>query len=114
MSAYELRIYKVAEGRMPILRNIFQELVLPMLSEYTIESVGYWTTPNSRTLYYIVRHESLDAIVGNWDRFHADPRWKPGLAAREQGEAVVEATQSVSLLSMEGLPPARAGADDLA
>ena len=105
MSAYELRIYTVAADRMPVLRSIFHDLVIPMLSDYSIESVGYWSTPDECKLYYIVRHESQDAIAENWDRFHADPRWKPGLAAREQGETVVEATQSVPLLGIEGLPP---------
>ena len=95
MSAYELRIYRVAPGKMPVLATICRELVLPMLPDYGIGSVGYWSTPDQRSLYYIVRHASLDAIAGNWERFHADPRWKPGLVARQQGQTVVEDTQSV-------------------
>ncbi len=104
MRAYELRIYDVAAGMMPTMRRIFHDLVLPMLSDYAIESVGYWSTPEERKLYYVVRHESLEAIVGNWDRFHDDPGWKRGLAERVEGRTVVEATQSVPLLGIEGLP----------
>ena len=109
MSAYELRIYTVAAGEMPVLHGIFRDLVLPMLPDYSIASVGYWSTPDQRTLYYIVRHASVAAITGNWDRFHADPRWQPGLAERQHGRTVVENTQSVPPLGIEGLPPLSTG-----
>jgi len=53
----------------------------------------------------VVRHDSLDVIDGNWNRFHADPRWRPGLAAREHGKTVVISTKSVPLAGIAGLPP---------
>ncbi len=40
MSAYELRNYWIAPDKMDTIEHIFRELVLPMLWEYEIESVG--------------------------------------------------------------------------
>ncbi len=51
MSAFELRVYKIAPGEMAVIEDIFRALVLPMLSDYAIESVGYWSTPDDTTLY---------------------------------------------------------------
>ena len=111
MSAYELRSYQIAPGKMDTIQTIFRELVIPMLGDFGIESVGYWATPEGDALHYIVRHDSLNAIEGNWDRFHADPRWKPGLQAREKGETVELETKAVPLVAIPGLPAAepRAG-----
>ncbi len=105
MSAYELRIYEIAEDGLETVFTIFRELVVPMLPDYRIKSFGYWASADGRTLNYVVEHESLDAIEGNWKRFHADPRWKPGLAAREGGRKVVMKTSSVPLVGIAGLPP---------
>lgn len=110
MSAYELRIYQIAPGKMKVIQSIFSELVVPMLPDYGIESIGYWSTPDETTLYYVVRHASLAVIHENWDRFHADPRWKPGLTEREQGQTVVTRTESVPLVGMAGLPPSNVAA----
>ena len=106
MSAYELRIYQIAPGKMGVIQEIFRDLVIPMMPDYLIESTGYWAAPDGTTLYYVVRHDSLDVIDRNWDRFHADPRWAPGLAARERGQKVVTDTKSIPLVGIAGMPPA--------
>lgn len=106
MSAYELRIYQIAPGKIGVIQEIFRDLVIPMMPDYSIEGIGYWASLDHATLYYIVRHESLDVIGENWDRFHADPRWVPGLAARERGETVVTSTKSVPLVGIAGMLPA--------
>ena len=106
MSAYELRVYQIAPGKIGVIQEIFRDLVIPMLPEYSIESVGYWAAPDDATLYYIARHDSLNVIDENWKRFHADPRWAPGLAARERGQTVVTDTKSVPLVGIPGTPPA--------
>jgi hypothetical protein len=105
MKAYELRIYQVAPGKMEVLQGIFHELVIPMLPDYAIGSIGYWSTLDGLTLYYLVSHDSLNVMEDNWEHFHADLRWKPGLAAREQGQTVVTGTESVPLVGIAGLPP---------
>lgn len=105
MRAYELRIYKVAPGEMATLATIFRELVLPMLPDFDIGSVGYWKSPDDSTFTYIVDHRDLAAIGDDWDRFHADPRWTAGLRRYRGDRTVVESVQSVSLVSITDLPP---------
>jgi predicted SnoaL-like aldol condensation-catalyzing enzyme len=112
-SAYELRIYDIAPGQMDLIQTIFRDLVTPLMPEYGIEGVGYWATPDGTRLYWVVRHSSQDVIAANWDRFHADPRWAERLPAFERGRTVVTGTQSVPLVGVAALPPAR-DADNLA
>lgn len=110
MTAYELRIYQIAPGKMRLIEDIFRELAAPMMPEYSIESVGYWSTPDESMLYYVVRHDRLDLIVGNWERFHADPRWQPGLDAWD-GQTAVTDVKSIPLVGLPTLPPANVTAN---
>ena len=105
MSAYELRIYQVAVGEIETLQKIFRELVIPMLPDHRIRSVGYWKAPDDATLNYIVEHESLGVIEGNWERFHADPRWSAGLLQHRGDRKVVLEVKSTTLIGVPGLPP---------
>ena len=105
MSAYELRVYKIAPGKWGALQDVFRELVLPLMPEYAMEGVGFWATPDEVTFYWIVRHDGAEAITSNWDRFHADPRWVSGLTAREQGDPFVTGVESIPLADIPGLPP---------
>lgn len=104
MSAYEMRIYQVAPGSMSAIQQAFRELVVPLMREYSMEGIGYWVASDNQ-IYWVVRHESIDAIQPDWDRFHADPRWKEGLAARNGGAAMVVSQQSFPLMGIPGLPP---------
>jgi hypothetical protein len=106
MSAYELRIYQVAENEMATLETIFRELVLPMLPDFGIGSVGYWKSPDDSTFHYVVEHNGLATINLNWDRFHADPRWASGLQNLRRNRTVVKDVQSTRLIGIAGLPPA--------
>lgn len=110
-SAYELCIYQIAEGEMDLMQDIFRDLLVPMLPEYSIEGVGYWATPDDATIYYVMRHASLEAGAPNWELLHADPRWTSGLDARGQGREVVTDVQSVPLVGVSELPPATDPAD---
>lgn len=105
MPAYELRIYRVAPGEMATLETIFRELVLPMLPDFGIRSIGYWKAPDESSFDYIVEHDDLAAISPNWDRFHADPRWVAGLSHHRGDRTVVENVQSIPLVGVTGLPP---------
>lgn len=106
MPAYELRTYQIASGGMPTVERIFRELVAPMLPDNDMKGIGFWASADDATLYYVVEHESEAVIQENWNRFHADPRWQPGLAEREHAEPAVTHTDSVALRGIEGLTPA--------
>ena len=75
MGAYDLRVYHVADGQFETLELVLRELALPMMPEYGMRTVGFWADRDANTLYQISEHESLEVVEGNWNRFHADPRW---------------------------------------
>ena len=103
MSTYDLRIYHVAEGELETLARVLRELALPMMPDYGMRGIGFWTDKVSSTLYQISEHRSASAIEGDWDRFHADPRWQSGLKKHRQDRTVV---REVKILSgIAGMPP---------
>ena len=103
--AYELRIYDVAPGKMDRLFDMFRTLVLPMLGDYGVVPERFWTAPDESRLYYIVRHESVDAIAANWKNFYADSRWIEGFPAHTNGDRYVLANQSIPLVAITDLLP---------
>jgi hypothetical protein len=103
--AYDLRVYDVAEGELETLERVLRELALPMMSDYGMEAVGFWTDQRSSTLYQISRHAGLDVIEGNWNRFHGDPRWQTGLKERRQERVVVKGVKTIFMTGIAGMPP---------
>jgi hypothetical protein len=105
MSTYDLRVYDVAEGELQTLEQILRDLAHPMMSDYGMKAIGFWTDRSANTLYQISQHASIEAIQGNWDRFHADPRWQTGLKQRRQDRLVVKGVKTTVLTGIEGVPP---------
>ena len=105
MGVYDLRIYQVASGEMPSLERVLRELTLPMMPEYGMTPVGFWTDEPANRLYQISAHDSLAAIDGNWERFHADPRWTAGLKQRRGDRSAVLNVTTTRLTDIGGLPP---------
>ena len=81
---YELRTYKIPEGRMPDILNRFENITFGLFERHGIEVVGFWTRSDANELVYICRYESEAAMEAAWDAFRADPEW---LKAKEQTEA---------------------------
>jgi hypothetical protein len=105
--AYDLRVYDVADGEMETLERVLREFALPMMPDYGMSAVCFWTDRSSNRLYQISRHERLDVIEGNWDRFHADPRWGAGLKERRPDRVVVKGVKTIVLTGIPGMPPSR-------
>lgn len=103
--AYDLRVYHVAEQELPTLERVLRELAVPMMPDHGMKAIGFWAHRESNTLYQISRHDSPQAIQGNWDRFHADPRWQAGLEELRQDRVVVTAVETTFLVGIAGLPP---------
>ena len=81
---YELRIYRIPEGRMPDILNRFEHITLNLFERHGIEVVGFWTRTDADELVYICKFESESAMETAWAAFRADPEW---LQARERTEA---------------------------
>lgn len=105
MAAYDLRIYDVAEGEFDMLERVLRELALPLMPDHGMEPVGFWADKAANRLYQISRHSSLSAVQGNWDRFHADSRWVPGLQERRGERSAVSRVTTTLLTGIQGMPP---------
>jgi hypothetical protein len=86
--AFELRIYKASEGKLPNLLARFRDHTLALFEKHGIESIGYWTPADKNqgaddTLIYIVAHKSQEAAAESWKKFRADPAW---VAAKKASE----------------------------
>ena len=86
-AAFELRIYKAAEGKLGKLDARFRDHTIKLFARHGIQSVAYWhptDKPDSKdTLVYIIRHDSSAAAKKSWQAFGTDPDWKK--AASESG-----------------------------
>ena len=83
---YELRSYQVTPGKMPALLHRFEHHTLKFWEKHGIHQAGFWTTligPDSHTLYFMLRWESLAEREAKWPTFLADPEW---LEVRRQTE----------------------------
>jgi hypothetical protein len=83
---YELRVYRVVQGRMAALLTRFEHQTLPIMVRHGILQVGFWTTIVGRSeqhLTYLLAWESLAQRQEQWDAFESDAEW---LAIRKSTE----------------------------
>ena len=77
---YELRIYKVAPGRMDALHKRFTDHALGLFDKHGMGVVGFWTEVGEKadpnTLYYMLAFEDQDDKDRKWEEFQADPAWQ--------------------------------------
>jgi uncharacterized protein (DUF1330 family) len=86
--AFELRIYKAAEGRLPDLLARFRDHTLKLFDKHGMTSIAYFTPVDPKqgaadTLVYILAHKSQDAAAESWKNFRDDPDW---IAAKKASE----------------------------
>jgi len=83
---YELRIYRVMNGRMADLLTRFEHHTVPIMVRHGFLQVGFWTTivgHSEQHLTYLLAWESLAQRQEKWDAFLSDPEW---LAIRKSTE----------------------------
>ena len=83
---YELRVYRVVQGRMADLLTRFEHQTLPIMVRHGILQVGFWTTIVGRSeqhLTYLLAWESLAQRQEQWAAFESDAEW---LAIRKSTE----------------------------
>ena len=77
---YELRLYRVNEGKMDALIARFGDHTDAIFRRHNMKSIGYWRpedAPYSQNLFvYILEHPSREEAQKNWAAFQADPEWK--------------------------------------
>ena len=77
---YELRLYRVNEGKMDALIARFGDHTDAIFKRHNMKSIGFWRpqdAPYSENLFvYILEHPSREEARRNWAEFQADPEWK--------------------------------------
>jgi hypothetical protein len=82
---YELRVYRVVQGRMADLLTRFEHQTLPIMARHGFLQAGFWTTivGRSEQLTYLLAWESLAQCQEQWAAFESDAEW---LAIRKSTE----------------------------
>lgn len=80
---YELRTYKIFEGRMPAILNRFENITFPLFDRHGIEVVGFWTRSDANELVYLCRFKNEEEKKKRWAAFFADPQWIEAKARTE-------------------------------
>ena len=99
---FELRTYKVGEGKLDALNARFRDHTIGIFDRFNMKSVAYWhpmDEPDSKdTLIYVLQHESASAAAESWKGFIADEEWRDVFAkSRKDGALLREAPGSVFL-----------------
>ena len=91
---YELRLYRVSEGKMDALIARFGDHTDAIFKRHNMKSIGYWRpedAPYSQNLFvYILEHPSREEAGKNWAAFQADPEWKKVKADSEVNGPLAE------------------------
>ena len=91
---YELRLYRVSEGKMDELIARFGNHTDAIFKRHNMKSIGYWRpedAPYSQNLFvYILEHPSREEAGKNWAAFQADPEWKKVKADSEVNGPLAE------------------------
>src|SRR5215468_4939173 len=97
-TAYELRIYHAAEGKLPDLLKRFREHTTKLFERHGMKNVAYWTPTDdpakSATLIYVLAHPRREAAAANWKAFQADPEWIDVRTKSEANGKLVEKVDS--------------------
>ena len=91
---YELRLYRVAAGKMDALKARFGEHTDDLFKRHGMKSIGYWQpedAPSSQELFiYVLEHPSREEAEKNWASFQNDPEWRKVKAESEAHGSLVD------------------------
>lgn len=78
-TVYELRIYHLNEGKLPLILDRFRTRETKIFERLGMHPVAYWVPTDDplagRTLVYMLRHKSRAAADAAWAKFRVDPEW---------------------------------------
>jgi hypothetical protein len=93
-TVYELRIYHLHEGKLPLILDRFRTKETAIFERLGMHGVGYWTPTDEplagRTLIYMLRHKSRAAATESWAKFKVDPEWVALKATSEKDGVFVD------------------------
>jgi hypothetical protein len=107
-TVYELRIYHLNEGKLPLILNRFKTKERPIFARCGMHEVAFWVPVEgdipTNTLVYLMRHKSLEAAKASWKMFSADPEWVKVKAETEKDGAFV-AKHDITFLKLTDFSP---------
>ena len=100
-TVYELRVYHLNEGKLPLILNRFRTRETKIFARLGMHGVGYWVPVDgdipANTLVYMLRHKSRAAAEASWAAFRKDPEWLALKAESEKDGAFVAKHESTFL-----------------
>jgi hypothetical protein len=104
---FELRVYHVVPGKMPVLESQFRDTTSKLLAKHDLKVVGYWvaagTSEADNTFIFLVTHASQEEAKKNWAAMMADPEFQQ-LVQSEQSDKLVEKIDRTYLRSTDFSP----------
>lgn len=100
-TVYELRVYHLNEGKLPLILERFRSKETKIFERLGMHGVAYWTPVDgdipTNTLVYMLRHKSREAAKASWAAFGKDPEWVALKAESEKDGAFVSKHESTFL-----------------
>ena len=100
-TVYELRVYHLNEGKLPLILERFRSKETKIFERLGMHGVAYWTPVDgdipTNTLVYMLRHKSREAARASWAAFGKDPEWVALKAESEKDGAFVSKHESTFL-----------------
>ena len=100
-TVYELRVYHLNEGKLPLILERFRTKETKIFARLGMHGVGYWVPVDgdipANTLVYMLRHKSREAARASWAAFSKDPEWVALKAETEKDGTFVAKHESTFL-----------------
>jgi len=107
-TVYELRIYHVNPGKLPLIRNRFRTRETKIFTRLGMHCVAFWTPLDgalpAETLVYMLRHKSREAARVAWDAFGKDTEWV-ALKAESEKDGVFVNKHDITFLKLTDFSP---------
>ena len=100
-TVYELRVYHLNEGKLPLILERFRSKETKIFERLGMHGIAYWVPVEgdipANTLVYMLRHKSREAAKASWAAFGKDPEWVALKAESEKDGAFVSKHESTFL-----------------
>lgn len=100
-TVYELRVYHLNEGKLPLILERFRSKETKIFERLGMHGIAYWVPVDgdipANTLVYMLRHKSREAAKASWAAFGKDPEWVALKAESEKDGAFVSKHESTFL-----------------
>ena len=107
-TVYELRIYHLNPGKLPLILNRFRTRETKIFTRLGMHCVAFWTPLDgelpAETLVYLLRHKSRETARAAWDAFGKDPEWVALKAESEKDGAFVN-KHDITFLKLTDFSP---------